>query len=72
MKIFLISLALIISAAFVFEVHQLTKAVREPKVQLNVKVRELCGARATGKPLSNPTRECVRLLAKIFPLGEAR
>jgi len=67
MKIFLASLALIIAVTFVFEVHQLTKAVREPSVQLNISVAEACQSNIdVNKKIWE--RDCVQWIASYFPV----
>ena len=74
MKIFLASLALIIAATFVFEVHQLTKAVREPRVQVNTNYNELCWAyeHAYGLKIGFSVNDCSLLMIEHLPAKETR
>jgi len=69
MKIFLASVALIIAATFVFEVRQLTKAVREPSVQVRMSVTEACQAHIavnTGRR----TRDCLQWIVGLSPIKQ--
>lgn len=72
MKTFLASLALIIFAAFVFEVHQLTKAVLGPKVQVRLNFDDVCGSYMETQKAARSdqsTRECISWAASYFPQG---
>lgn len=72
MKIFLASVALLIAGTLVFEIHQLTKAVR---VQVHLDFRYICRAyidipKAAPSSESTRARECASWAASYFPQAQ--